>query len=98
MSDVALAKVCRKHNIPVPPVGYWRRKETGHKVKLPALPPAKDDSEHLDICIRVGTFCQHLKAVSFIDTAVAQRCAALHVPNLARIWTLSLRPLRLFTV
>jgi len=27
ISDVGLAKVCRKHNIPVPPVGYWRRKE-----------------------------------------------------------------------
>jgi len=25
---VGLAKVCRKHNVPVPPVGYWRRKET----------------------------------------------------------------------
>jgi hypothetical protein len=32
MSDVGLAEVCRKHNIPVPPVGYWRRKETSYKV------------------------------------------------------------------
>ena len=52
MSDVGLAKVCRKHNIPVPPVGYWRRTETGHKVKRPPLPPAKDGREHLDIYIR----------------------------------------------
>src|SRR5437660_7352392 len=43
MSDVGLAKVCRKYNIPVPPVGYWRRKETGYKVKRPPLPPAKDE-------------------------------------------------------
>jgi hypothetical protein len=35
MSDVGLAKVCRKHNIPVPPVGYWRRKETDYKVTQP---------------------------------------------------------------
>jgi hypothetical protein len=49
MSDVGLAKVCRKHNIPVPPVGYWRRKETGYKVKRPPLPPAKDGLERLDI-------------------------------------------------
>lgn len=52
MSDVGLAKVCRKHNIPVPPVGHWRRKETGHKVKCPSLPQAKDGREHLDIYIR----------------------------------------------
>ena len=31
MSDVGLAKICRKHDIPVPPPGYWRRTETGHK-------------------------------------------------------------------
>jgi hypothetical protein len=52
MSDVGLAKICRRHNIPVPPVGYWRRKETGYKVKRPSLPPAKDGREHLDIYIR----------------------------------------------
>jgi hypothetical protein len=38
MSDVGLAKVCRKHDIPDPPVGYWRRKETGYKVTRPQLP------------------------------------------------------------
>lgn len=27
ISDVALAKTCRKLVIPVPPRGYWRRKE-----------------------------------------------------------------------
>ena len=52
MSDVGLAKVCRKHNIPVPPVGYWRRKETGYKVTQPLLPAAEDGREHLDIYIR----------------------------------------------
>jgi hypothetical protein len=51
-SDVGLAKVCRKHNVPVPPVGYWRRKETGYKVTRPLLPVAKDAAEHLDICVR----------------------------------------------
>ena len=52
MSDVGLAKVCRKHNIPVPPVGYWRRKETGYIVTQPLLPAAEDGREHLDIYIR----------------------------------------------
>jgi hypothetical protein len=52
MSDVGLAKVCRKHNVPVPPVGYWRRKETGYQVTRPPLPVAKDAAEHLDIYVR----------------------------------------------
>jgi hypothetical protein len=52
MSDVGLAKVCRKHNIPVPPVRYWRRKETGYKVTQPLLPAAENGREHLDIYIR----------------------------------------------
>ena len=33
ISDVALAKICKKLNIPYPWRGYWRRKETGRAVK-----------------------------------------------------------------
>ena len=52
MSDVGLAKICRKHDIPVPPVGYWRRKETGYKVARPPLHPPKNGPETLDIYVR----------------------------------------------
>ncbi len=38
VSDVALAKTCRKLVIPVPPRGYWRRKETGRVPARPVLP------------------------------------------------------------
>lgn len=31
ISDVGLAKICRKHYIPRPWRGYWREKETGRK-------------------------------------------------------------------
>lgn len=45
ISDVALAKICKKFNVPYPWRGYWRRKETGKAVKQPPLPananPAK---------------------------------------------------------
>jgi hypothetical protein len=41
LSDVALAKVCKKLHIPRPGVGYWRRKECGFKVERAPLPPAK---------------------------------------------------------
>ena len=41
ISDVALAKVCRKLHVPVPPRGYWARIQHGQHVtreKLPKLP------------------------------------------------------------
>jgi hypothetical protein len=42
ISDVAIGKICRKFNIPKPPLGYWRRIETGYKVTPPPLPPWQD--------------------------------------------------------
>jgi hypothetical protein len=41
ISDVALAKICKKLEIPKPGLGYWRRKEMGFKVTRPPLPVAK---------------------------------------------------------
>lgn len=38
ISSVALAKRCRKLNIPVPPRGYWAKIEAGKKVVRPPLP------------------------------------------------------------
>jgi hypothetical protein len=38
ISDVALAKTCRRHIIPVPARGYWRRKEIGRAPERPPLP------------------------------------------------------------
>ena len=38
ISDVSLAETCGKLVIPVPPRGYWRRKETGRVPARPALP------------------------------------------------------------
>lgn len=39
ISDVALAKRCKAANIPVPPRGWWARKEAGKAVKIEPLPP-----------------------------------------------------------
>jgi hypothetical protein len=39
ISDVALAKKCRKANIPVPNRGYWARKQAGKPTIQIALPP-----------------------------------------------------------
>src|SRR5271156_3975811 len=52
LSDVGLAKICRKHDIPLPPVGYWRQKETGRELTPPPLHSAKNGAETLDIFVR----------------------------------------------
>jgi hypothetical protein len=38
VSDVAIAKVCRKLKVPVPGRGYWAKKEHGHPVSKKPLP------------------------------------------------------------
>lgn len=42
ISDVALRKICVKHNIPTPPLGYWAKKAAGKKVVQPSLPAESD--------------------------------------------------------
>jgi len=39
ISDVAVAKRCRKANIPLPGKGYWAKKEAGKQVFQPRFPP-----------------------------------------------------------
>ncbi|MCK4414966.1 MAG: hypothetical protein KAY32_15635 [Candidatus Eisenbacteria sp.] len=39
ISDVALAKICRKLKVPRPPRGYWARKAAGKPVTQDPLPP-----------------------------------------------------------
>ncbi|MGI4879548.1 MAG: hypothetical protein ACRYG4_18905 [Janthinobacterium lividum] len=41
LSDVALHKICRMHDIPNPPLGWWAKKAAGRKVKQTPLPRAK---------------------------------------------------------
>jgi hypothetical protein len=42
ISDVGLAKTCRKLLIPLPGRGYWARKEAGQNVERTALPAIKE--------------------------------------------------------
>lgn len=41
ISDVTIGKLCRKLNVPKPPLGYWRKVEVGAALKPPPLPPIK---------------------------------------------------------
>lgn len=42
LSDVALHKICKKHDIPNPPLGWWAKKAAGKPVKQTPLPRAKE--------------------------------------------------------
>ena len=42
LSDVALHKICRKHDIPNPPLGWWAKKAAGKPVKQIPLPKRCD--------------------------------------------------------
>ncbi len=43
ISDVAIAKRCRKLNVPRPPRGYWAKIEAGKRVKREPLPPTHEE-------------------------------------------------------
>ncbi|MAS93127.1 MAG: hypothetical protein CMO55_08015 [Verrucomicrobiales bacterium] len=45
LSDVGLAKACKRMDIPRPPRGYWRRKETGAKVRQTPLSEPKENTQ-----------------------------------------------------
>ncbi len=38
LSDVGLAKICRRLNVPRPPLGYWAKLQFGKQPKIPPLP------------------------------------------------------------
>jgi hypothetical protein len=42
LSDVGLAKVCKSHDIPKPPVGYWAKKDVGKAPPQTPLPRNDD--------------------------------------------------------
>lgn len=47
VSDVAIHKVCKSLNVPVPPRGYWARIRAGEKMKKPPLPVTKGITEKI---------------------------------------------------
>lgn len=45
ISDVALAKACKRHKIPRPPRGYWAKLAAGQKPLRKPLPKLRDDGD-----------------------------------------------------
>jgi hypothetical protein len=45
VSDVAIHKICKKLDVPIPPLGYWARVYAGAKVKKTPLPKTKGPTQ-----------------------------------------------------
>lgn len=52
LSDVGLAKTCRRESIPVPPVGYWSKRRHGRAVPRPPLPERDQEGGELRFVVR----------------------------------------------
>jgi hypothetical protein len=74
LSDVALHKICRKHAVPTPPVGYWAKKAHGKPVKVTALPKPKGGSPS-KIVIHEGAAGFESEAMSAARTLIRHRLA-----------------------
>lgn len=51
LSDVGLAKICKRNNIPKPPLGYWTKIYAGQKLKKPKLPLTHSKDKTIQIFV-----------------------------------------------
>lgn len=77
ISDVALAKICKKLDVPYPCRGYWRRKETGKTVEQLPLPPHSDPAKQTVTIHRTI----RPEAIELLSEETIQRIAAEHTPE-----------------
>jgi len=88
LSDVGLRKICVKHDIPTPPLGYWAKLAHGKRVHQPPLPPG-DANVKIHLVARSGpaappavTTAQEAALAQEADkpaiTVPAERPAKLH--------------------
>lgn len=54
ISDVGLAKICKRYKVPRPPRGYWAKLAHGKRVRRPPLPKLNDEALHEIRIIRNG--------------------------------------------
>jgi hypothetical protein len=109
ISDVALAKRCRKLRIPVPGRGYWARVDAGQKPYRPKLPSRetdRSDSSALTILAPDDAASDDMTtAVTENDTNdaawLAERTAfevspdnKIEVPAVTRTWDPAIRDIR----
>lgn len=64
LSDGALHKICRKHDIPNPPLGWWAKKEAGKPVKRTPLTRLKSGASGGQITIATGLLTREPETMS----------------------------------
>lgn len=80
ISDVALAKTCRKMGIPRPPRGYWARIEAGEKPRREPLPPALPHQK-TQIVFRVAANRARRDGLLVVPPEMkVPKCGALEIP------------------
>ena len=90
LSNVGLKKVCRKHDIPTPPMGYWAKRSFGKPVTRAVLPPSENSKGVL----------LTVPSTSLDDTALqAVKAGALeHISEVPKIEVPATRPTKLHPV
>jgi hypothetical protein len=77
VSNVALAKTCRRLNVPTPNRGYWARVAAGEKLKRPPLPKAAGHQATERLVRDPAASLTEVKAES-LDVTVGQSLATAH--------------------
>lgn len=78
VSDVALAKICRKLDVPRPPPGWWARKAAGRKVRIAPLPTRRPD---IPVQIRITPTPETTDGLRDHIQAEAERLGTIAVPD-----------------
>jgi hypothetical protein len=81
ISDVGLAKVCRVHNIPLPPRGHWAKLLHGKASPTPKLPPSKETTVTFDARRHCDNTAEHL-----IDAVTPLPAWKLKSETVAVVW------------
>lgn len=66
LSDVALHKICRKHGIPNPPLGWWAKKAAGKPAKRTPLPRVAAGAAARTVTIAEGHLKQEPEAMAAV--------------------------------
>jgi Zn-dependent peptidase ImmA (M78 family) len=74
VSNVAIAKTCRKMRIPVPGRGYWAKVQNGQKLPKPPLPPYDD-------CPKIQRIVSSSPSLSVVEPVYRQRVNSCHLPT-----------------
>jgi len=92
-SDVGLSKLCHKHQIPTPGLGYWRRVELGQKPPRTPLPTVEQPSPYqIELTIREHVPGQRRPDKADVPVVAVRPDKALSHPFIVRLERLFRNP------